>query len=66
MALWGGRMRFCQSTLEIRIYVAAQFDLNYSHSGYAKLLARLGFEYRKIKALPRVADVAKQTEFIAI
>jgi len=28
-------------------------------------LARLGFEYRKPKALPRVADVEKQAAFIA-
>ena len=35
--------RFCRSTVEIRAYVATQFDLNYSHSGCVKLLARLGF-----------------------
>ena len=57
--------RFCRSTVEIRAYVTEQFDLEYSHSGCVKLLARLGFEYRKPKALPRVADVAKQAEFIA-
>ena len=58
--------RFCRSTVEIRAYVTAQFDLRYSHSGCVKLLARLGFEYRKPKTLPRVADVAKQAEFIAM
>ena len=52
--------------MEIPAYVAAQFDLEYSHSDCEKLLARLGFEYRKLKALPRVADVAKQAEFIAM
>ena len=57
---------FCRSTVEIPAYVAAQFDLEYSHSDCEKLLARLGFEYRKLKALPRVADVAKQAEFIAM
>jgi len=57
--------RFCRSTVEIRAYITAHFDLRYSHSGCVKLLARLGFEYRKPKALPRVADVAKQAEFIA-
>ena len=51
--------RFCRSKLEIRAYITAQFDLKYSHSGCLKLLARLGFEYRKPKTLPRVADVAK-------
>ena len=58
--------RFCRSTVEIRTYVTAQFDLKYSHSGCIKLLARLGFEYRKPKTLPRVADVTKQAEFIAM
>ena len=29
------------------------------------MLRRLGFEYRKPKALPRVADEGKQAEFIA-
>ena len=56
--------RFCRSTVEIRAHISAEFDLRYSHSGCIKLLARLGFEYRKPKALPRVADVAKQAEFI--
>jgi transposase len=58
--------RFCRSTVEIRAHVAAECGLNYSHSGCIKLLARLGFEYRRPKALPRVADVAKQAEFIAM
>ena len=58
--------RFCRSTVKIRSYITAQFDLRYSHSGCVKLLARQGFEYRKPKALPRVADVAKQAEFIAM
>ena len=52
--------------MEICIYVAAQFDLKYSHLGGIKLLARLGFEYRKPKTPPRVADVGKQAEFIAM
>ncbi|MEY8099318.1 IS630 family transposase [Falsihalocynthiibacter sp. S25ZX9] len=30
-----------------------------------RLLARLGFEYRKPKALPKVADPIKQADFIA-
>ena len=54
---------FCRSTVEIRAYVTAQFDLRHAHSGCVKLLARLGFEYRKPKTLPRVVDVAKQAEF---
>ena len=58
--------RFCRSTIEIRANVAGECGLNYSHSGCIKLLARLGFEYHKPKALPRVADVAKQAEFITM
>jgi len=56
--------RFCRSTVEIRAYIEAAFGLRYCHSGCVKLLARLGFEYRKPKALPRVADMVKQAEFI--
>ena len=40
-------------------------DLHYSHSGCVKLLARLGFEYRKPRPVPRVADPAQQAGFIA-
>ena len=57
--------RFCRSTVEIRAHVAAECGLNYSHSGCIKLLARLGFEYRKPKPLPRVASAQMQTAFIA-
>ena len=45
--------------------MGAKFNIHYSHSGCIKLLARLGFEYRKPKALPRVANFEKQAEFIA-
>jgi transposase len=48
--------RFCHSSVEIRAHVSTKFDLRYSHSGCIKLLARLGFEYRKPKALPRVVS----------
>ncbi|MDD9746954.1 MULTISPECIES: IS630 family transposase [Marinovum] len=58
--------RFCRSTVEIRAHVAAECGLNYSHSGCIKLLARLGFEYRKPKPLPRAASAEKQTAFIAL
>jgi transposase len=57
--------RFCLSTIEIRAHVAAECSLNYSHSGCIKLLARLGFEYRKPKPLPRVASAQMQTALIA-
>jgi transposase len=45
--------------------ICAEFGLDYSHSGCIKLLARLGFEYRKPKPLPRVASAEKQAAFIA-
>ena len=45
--------------------MSSEFNIGYSHSGCIKLLARLGFEYRKPKALPRVSDVEKQAAFIA-
>ncbi|MCP5086563.1 MAG: IS630 family transposase [Rhodobacteraceae bacterium] len=57
--------RFCRSASEIRAHIVAQFGLRYSHSGCLKLLHRLGFEYRKPKALPHVANEEKQAEFIA-
>jgi transposase len=57
--------RFCLSKIEIRAHVAAECGLNYSHSGCIKLLARLGFEYRKPKPLPRVASAQMQTALIA-
>ncbi|MFU8825319.1 helix-turn-helix domain-containing protein [Yoonia sp.] len=56
--------RFCRSTVEIRAHIQMAFDLTYSHSGCIKLLARLGFEYRKPKGLPRVASADKQAAFI--
>jgi hypothetical protein len=58
--------RFCRSTVEIRAHISAEFGPEYSHSGCIKLLARLGFEYRKPKPLPRVASAEKQTAFIAL
>lgn len=58
--------RFCRSTAPIRAYVSAELGLHYSHSGCIKLLARLGFEYRKPGKIPRVADEARQVEFIAM
>jgi transposase len=56
--------RFCRSTVEIMARIAAQFGLDYSHSGCIKLLSRLGYEYRKPKGLPRVAPAEQQAGFI--
>ena len=57
---------FCLSLVKIGAYVAARLDLEYSHSGSVSLLVRISFKNRKPTALPRVADVAKQAEFIAM
>ncbi|MCF8482582.1 MAG: IS630 family transposase [Rhodospirillum sp.] len=57
--------RFRRSTQEIRADIA-EFGQHYSHSGCIKLLARLGFEYRKPKPLPRVASAEQQADFIAL
>ncbi len=56
--------RFCRSTVEIRAHISAEFGLSYSHSGCIKLLARLGFEYKKPKAIPRIQDEKTQQAFI--
>ena len=58
--------RFCRSTVEIRSCIASEFGLEYSHSGCIKLLARLGFEYRKPKPLPKVSSAENQASCIAI
>tara|TARA_B100002049_G_C15974716_1_gene330304 strand:- start:47 stop:832 length:786 start_codon:yes stop_codon:yes gene_type:complete len=58
--------RFCRSTVEIMAHISEKFGLRCSHSGCIKLLARLGFEYRKPKALPRVASTEKQASFITM
>ncbi len=57
--------RFCRGTGEVRAHIAGQYGAVYSHSGCLKLLHRLEFEYRKPKAVPRVADEAEQRAFIA-
>ena len=58
--------RFCRSTVEIRSHIASGFGLDYSHSGCIKLLARLGFEYRKPRPLPKLASAEQQASLIAL
>ena len=57
---------FCRSTAAVMAHFRAEFGLHYSHSGCIKLLSRLGFEYRKPKALPRVAAPEQQEAFMAL
>jgi transposase len=56
--------RLCRSTKEIRAHIEKTFGVGYSHSGSIKLLHRLGFEYKKPKPLPRVADESAQQAFV--
>lgn len=57
--------RTCRSTAEIIAWTERTFGLTYGRSGMIKLLDRLGFEYRKPKPLPAIADAAMQAAFIA-
>ncbi|MDT2076242.1 MAG: hypothetical protein RMX26_09660, partial [Planktomarina sp.] len=57
--------RFCRSTVKIRAYIAAEFSILYAHSGCLKMPGRQGFEYRKPRALLRVANSEMHAEFIA-
>jgi len=45
-------------------YVIQEFNVNYSVSGMTKLLHRIGFVYKKTKAVPSKADEAAQVEFL--
>ena len=58
--------RLCCDTNEVRAFICRTFDVFYSRSGCIKLLHRLGFEYKKPKALPRVADEEAQQAFIEL
>ena len=57
--------RLYTTTAEIIALVETRFGIIYGRSGMIKLLARLGFEYRKPKALPRLPSVADQEAFVA-
>ena len=53
-----------RSTNEVRGDIAVRYGASFSRSGAIKLMARLGFEYRKPVRLPAVADEAAQEKFI--
>jgi len=53
-----------RSTREIGAFVKRSFGVSYSPAGLIALLHRLGFEYRKPKAMPRGLDDAQQQAFI--
>jgi transposase len=52
------------SIREIGAFLKLNFGVSYSRSGRIALLHRLGFEYRKPKAMPRGLDDAKQQAYI--
>lgn len=49
---------------QIAAYVKEKYQVTYTISGMTVLLHRLGFVYKKPKAVPAKADEAKQKEFI--
>lgn len=55
---------FPRNTRKIGAWLRKSFEVSYSHAGLIALLHRLGFEYRKPKAMPRRLDDAKQQAFI--
>lgn len=54
------------STKEIIAYTKMMFGIEYTTSGITKLLKRMGFSYKKPKAVPGKADKKKQQDFIDI
>ncbi len=53
-----------RSTNEVRAYVENKYGQVFSRSGAIKLMARLGFVYKKPKLLPLEAKEDEQREFI--
>src|SRR5208337_2852792 len=49
---------------EVREYIRTTMSIEYSHDGTVKLLKRLGFVYKKTKAVPAKADREKQKAFV--
>lgn len=54
------------STREVVKYTAKRYGISYSTRGMHDLLTRLGFVYKKTKALPGKSDPEKQEEFLAM
>ena len=50
---------------EVCAHILAEYGQSYCSSGAAKLMSRLGFEYRKPQVLPTRAAEAAQEAFIA-
>ena len=54
----------CASTDEVIAFVEQKFSINYTRSGMAALLKRLGFVFKKPILIPGKADAALQEAFI--
>jgi transposase len=54
----------CHTTSEISEYVLEEFGVEYSMRGMQHVLSRLGFVYKKTKAVPGKADAKKQKNFV--
>ena len=48
---------FYGSVHDIRAYILAAFGIHHTHLGCVKLLAHLGFEYRKPRVVPRKQSI---------
>jgi len=59
------RARLFTTSRAVRAHIRARFGVEFSRSGLIKYLNRIGFEYRKPKALPAQANVAAQEAFVA-
>jgi transposase len=54
----------CSTTLEVSEYIAERFGVHYSMRGVRHVLSRLGFVYKKTKAVPGKADAQRQRAFV--
>jgi transposase len=58
------KSKLCLSAKEVVVLILKKFDVDYSLSGATDLLHRLGFAYKKAKAIPGKANKREQELFI--
>ena len=56
----------CLSSKEIVNFIEKKFGITYTVGGITELLHRMGFTYKKAKAVPGKANLQKQKEFIEL
>lgn len=54
----------CRTTKQVIDYVDTEFDVTYSVSGMNALLKRLGYTYKKPRAIPGKSDKEAQADFL--